>query len=188
MRSRFSIAAGSFLVLAVLAFSAPVFAQTSNTDCAKDTGGFVPLACFNKSPKLTDLYTEGDLANFLSKLFMGTIAIGAILAVLRLSWAGFVYMSSDLWSQKGHAKEIIQDTLLGLFLLLAIWLILNLINPDLLKLKVEAKKTAPTQQVQQPFGQDIDPNLFRTPTPAWVPSNAPPGSVTGVPGSSTFVP
>src|SRR3989344_4300359 len=140
MRSRFSIAAGSFLVLAVLAFSAPVFAQTSNTDCAKDTGGFVPLACFNKSPKLTDLYTEGDLANF-----MGTIAIGAILAVLRLSWAGFVYMSSDLWSQKGHAKEIIQDTLLGLFLLLAIWLILNLINPDLLKLKVEAKKTALTQ-------------------------------------------
>ena len=112
----------------------------------------MPLACFDKSDKLKELYTEGKLEVFLSKLFMGSLALGAILAVLRLSWAGFVYMSSDLWSSKGHAKEIIQDTLLGLFLLLAIWLILNLINPDLLKLKVEPKTPTASQQLSDQAG------------------------------------
>jgi hypothetical protein len=108
-------------------------------------GSFVPLAAFNNSPRLNDIYTdERDLGNFLNKLFMGSIALGGILAVLRLAWAGFVYMSSDLWSSKGHAKEIIQETLLGLFLLLAIWIILNFINPDILKLKVEPATPLPT--------------------------------------------
>ena len=137
-----------FAVLLVLGFSiipvagphvALVAAQSTTGNCS-GTGGFVPLACFNQSDKLRDLYTQDKLENYLSKVFMGSLALGAILAVLRLSWAGFVYMSSDLWSSKGHAKEIIQETMLGLFLLLAIWLILNLINPKILKLKFEPEK------------------------------------------------
>jgi hypothetical protein len=103
--------------------------------------GFVPLASFSGSDRLSNIYTNNDgLSNFLNRIFMGAIALGGILAVLRLAWAGFVYMSTDLWSNKGHAKEIIQETLLGLFLLLAVWLILNFINPDILKLKVEVKQ------------------------------------------------
>ena len=100
---------------------------------------FVPLANYGGSQKLQDLYstnTGGDLSGFLNKLFTFAISIGGVLAVLRLAWAGYTYMTSDLWSSKEHAKEIIQDTLLGLVLLLAIWLILFQINPNILCLKV----------------------------------------------------
>ncbi|MBI4093867.1 hypothetical protein HY417_02795 [Candidatus Kaiserbacteria bacterium] len=99
-------------------------------------GGFVPLECFQGSRKLTGAYNTDDLGPFMNKVFVGAISLGAILAVLRLAWAGFVYLSSDLWTSKDKAKEIIQETLLGLFLLLGIWLILYQINPDILKLKV----------------------------------------------------
>ncbi len=99
-------------------------------------GGFVPLECFQGSRKLTGAYYTDDLGPFMNKVFVGAISLGAILAVLRLAWAGFVYMSSDLWTSKDHAKEIIRETLLGLFLLLGIWLILYQINPDILKLRV----------------------------------------------------
>lgn len=135
---------GVVLCAMTIALIMPFFAE------AQAKGGFVPLADFSGSGKLSTLYAENNkLEDYLSKIFMGAIALGAILAVLRLSWAGFVYMSSDLWSSKGHAKEIIQETMLGLFLLLAIWLILNLINPDLLKLKVEPQKLAPTATAEQ---------------------------------------
>lgn len=102
-------------------------------------GGFVPLECFQGSRKLTDAYQTGELGPFMNKVFVGAISLGAILAVLRLAWAGFVYMSTDLPGMKSNAKEIIWDTLLGLFLLLAIWLILNQINPDILSLEIDTR-------------------------------------------------
>ena len=107
-------------------------------DCAVRAGGFVPLECF-QGPRLEDIYNTTEFAPFLQKLFVGAISLGAIIAVLRLAYAGFVYMGTDMWGQKEHAKEIIRDTLLGLFLLLAIWLILKQINPDILKLKITAE-------------------------------------------------
>lgn len=121
-------------------------------DC-RGGGGFVPLECFNQSPKLQDAYNTTELGPFLQKLFVGAISLGAILAVLRLAWAGFVYMSSDLWSKKESSKEIIKDTLLGLFLLLAIYLILNQINPDILSLEVDPGEPArlPAEETGNPF-------------------------------------
>ena len=114
-------------------------ANATLAECKPGAGGFVPLECFQGSTKLTDAYNTETLAPFLNKVFAAAISLGAILAVLRLAWAGFAYMSSDLWSTKEHSKEIIQDTLLGLFLLIAIWLILNQINPQILKLEVAAE-------------------------------------------------
>jgi len=120
-----------------------VFLQTlsvSAAGCAPGvtgTGGFVPLECFEQSDKLKQAYETRDFDKFLQTLFVGAISLGGILAVLRLAYAGFLYMASDLPGVKGKAREVIQDTLLGLFLLLAIWLILNQINPDILSLKVD---------------------------------------------------
>ena len=110
--------------------------QSGSGPGCQGAGGFVPLECFQGSRKLTDAYNTTELGPFMNKVFVGAISLGAILAVLRLAWAGFVYMSSDLWTSKDRAKEIIRETLLGLFLLLAIWLILKQINPDILKLKI----------------------------------------------------
>ena len=123
------------------------------------TGGFVPLECFKGSEKLADVYASPGLSVFLNKLFLGALSLGAVLAVLRLALAGFQYMASDLWANKQHAKEIIQETLLGLFILLGISLILNQINPDILKLNVGITKLSPAQQqAPTPSAQEISEN------------------------------
>lgn len=74
-----------------------------------------------------------DLAN---AIFFLAIAIGAILAVLRLGYAGIIYMTTDLWHSKQGAKEIISQAVLGILLLLAVYLILFQINPDILNLDI----------------------------------------------------
>ncbi len=110
---------------------------------------FVPLAQTPGGSKLGQLYSSGDFSNFINGLFKFAIALGAIGAVLRLAYAGYLYMGqSDMWSQKGAAKEIIKDVTLGLLLLLSIYLILFQINPDILTLKAlrnikEIRQTGP---------------------------------------------
>ena len=98
--------------------------------------GFVPLAQAPTNSKLGQLTGSSDFSGFINGLFKFAIAIGAIAAVLRLAYAGYLYMGqSDMWSHKGEAKQIITDVTIGLLLLLAIYLILYQINPDILKLK-----------------------------------------------------
>ena len=90
------------------------------------------------SPLLSKLFDPNttSLAQFFNTLFKAAIVIGAILAVLRLGYAGAIYMTTDLPGAKGNAKSIISSAVLGLLLLLAVWLILNQINPDILNLDI----------------------------------------------------
>lgn len=106
---------------------------------------FVPLVPPTQSSKLGDLYGSSDLSSFVNGLFKFALAIGAIGAVLRLAYAGYLYMgSADMWSSKSAAKEVIGDVTLGLLLLLSIWLILYQINPNILKLNA-LKNISPLQ-------------------------------------------
>jgi hypothetical protein len=117
-----------------------------------DATGFFQLAP-TPSGHLNQIYnTQGDLSTFINGLFKFALSIGAIAAVLRLAYAGYLYMGqADMWSHKGEAKKIIGDVTLGLLILLGIWLILNQINPDILKLNAlrnitPAGSTAPATQ------------------------------------------
>lgn len=74
------------------------------------------------------------LTQFFNALFFTAIAIGAILAVLRLGYAGIIYMTTDVITIKGNAREIISHAILGLLLLLAVYIILFQINPEILEL------------------------------------------------------
>lgn len=116
---------------------------TPSARAAETQGGFVPLADVTGT-KLEGLYAEGaaldgdfsgSLTDYINRIFMAAITIGGILAVMRIAWSGFLYITTDLWSTKGRAKEILQETILGLCLLLAVWLILYQINPNILSLK-----------------------------------------------------
>jgi len=98
--------------------------------------GFVQLADTSQSPMLTQVYQSGDLAAYVNTIFRVALSVGAILAVLRLAYAGYIYMTSEAFHRKNDAKEIIGNAILGLLLLLSIWLILYQINPDLLNLDV----------------------------------------------------
>ena len=117
---------------------------------------FVPLAPAPAGTKLANLYSSQDLPTFINNLFTASIAIGAILAVLRLAYAGYRYMTSDAFGTKSDAKQVIGDVIIGLLLLLSIWLILRQINPDLLKLDVlrNVKPAATTLPAANP-GTDL---------------------------------
>ena len=144
----------------VTALSLPLFVNAApkpgDSGC-EGAGGFVPLECFQDSAKLRDAYQTQELGPFLQKVFVGAISLGAILAVLRLAYAGFVYMASDLWTDKQKARDIIKDTFLGLFLLIAIYIILWQINPEILSLKINTGSQPSAQPGQQSnyFGADV---------------------------------
>ena len=97
------------------------------------TAEFCPLADVTGS-RLEGIYSSTDLSSFVNKIFTFAISVGAILAVLRLGWAGYLYMTTESWGSMSRAKEVIGDVVLGLVLLLSIWLVLHQINPDILKL------------------------------------------------------
>lgn len=96
---------------------------------------FVPI---QPSGESTDAFSsmfgkQGDLGALLNSFFVVAINVGAILAMFRIAWAGWLYMgSADMWSEKQHAKNVFQDAIIGLLILLAIWIILNTINPQIL--------------------------------------------------------
>lgn len=113
-------------------------------------GTFVPLTDVQGSRLETVYQNSGEqtLSGFLTGLFTAVISVAAIVAVLRLGYAGYLYMTSESWGSKGKAKEVMGDVALGLLLLLSCWLILNQINPDILKLDIlNSLKSA---QVSQP--------------------------------------
>lgn len=117
------------------------------------TTQFVPLAPMDaqQGSKLSGIYTSGDLSTYISKMFVFALSIGAIIAVVRLMWAGYLYMGADIIGNKGKAKEIFSNVIIGLLLLLAIWLILMKINPQLLNISVLGSiKGAPSTGQQVP--------------------------------------
>ncbi|HEY4527043.1 MAG TPA: hypothetical protein VJK53_04355 [Candidatus Paceibacterota bacterium] len=120
----------------------PIFALAATDPCTQGTtgqGNFVPLACYKGTP-LADVYSatgeQNTLALYINRLFAIALSAGAIIAVVRLMFAGFLYMGSDFWDKKNKAKEIIQDVVLGILLLLGTYLILAQINPEILNLNI----------------------------------------------------
>lgn len=91
-----------------------------------------------QSPLLSRLFDPNttSLAQFFNAAFKTALVVGAMLAVLKLGYAGFQYMTTDAFGTKGQARETIRDAVTGLLLLLAVWLILNQINPQILNLNI----------------------------------------------------
>lgn len=103
-------------------------------------GSFVSLSGLqgpNFSSFLTKAFSENStMTTAVNALFKAAIAVGAILAVLQLARAGFMYMGGESWGTKETAKQIMRQTVMGLLILISIWLILKQINPDLLDLNI----------------------------------------------------
>lgn len=98
---------------------------------------FVPIQPTGTAePLIAGLFQQGnmDLGGMLNTAFLVAFSVGSILAMIRLIWGGLLYMGrSGEWSTKQHAKDVLQNAIIGLLILSAIWIILNQINPDILK-------------------------------------------------------
>lgn len=164
--TRFKTTALIFIlaVLLVGVFSGIALAQAQ--DC---TAEFCPLSPAPAGSRLSDLYGSTSLSDFINNLFRTAIAVGAILAVLRISYAGYRYMTSDAFGTKSDARKVITDVVIGLLLLLSIWLILRQINPQILDLdalkhipKLESRATP--ERVRQEMSEQQQNNPTQPPT------------------------
>lgn len=125
----FHITAYIIILSGILAMMTSVtFAQTGNT------AGFTPLVDLpaQAPAKFSGLYSSQDLTSFINRMFFLMISIGGMLAVGRLSYAGWLYMIGDNFGNLKKAKGIVGNVVIGLLILLSIWLILMQINPYIL--------------------------------------------------------
>ena len=75
-----------------------------------------------------------SLPDYINKVYLLTIAVGVFIAILRIAYAGVKYSMSGVVTDKASAKNDIKGVLIGLAILLLPALVLNTINPDLLRL------------------------------------------------------
>lgn len=83
---------------------------------------------------------------YINALYVLAISLAAILAVLKLIWAGTQYMTSEKIPSKQSAKANIQGALLGLIIILAAVTILNTINPNLTNLNI-LRNATPSERI-----------------------------------------
>lgn len=80
--------------------------------------------------------TGNSLGQYINTLYKLAVASASVLAVLMILVGGFKYVSSDAIGNKEEGKETIKAALGGMLLILASWVILNTINPQLVSLKI----------------------------------------------------
>ena len=77
-----------------------------------------------------------DFPAIINGFFKLVLAFGAVFAVVTLVFYGISYMTSEVAGKKAEAKNRVQAALFGLILLLGAYIILNTINPQLLKINL----------------------------------------------------
>jgi hypothetical protein len=80
-----------------------------------------------------DTSPSGGLISYLRYIYLLSLAAVGIAALGALVYGGFMYMLSGTITSKDEAKKWIWGAISGLILALAAYLILNTINPDLVK-------------------------------------------------------
>ncbi len=98
--------------------------------------GFVPLVGV---PFIDNVDVGGTastrLAGYANAFYIAAISLGAVVAVLKIIWAGVKYMLSDVITDKTQAKADIKGALLGLILIIGAVLMLNTISPNITALQ-----------------------------------------------------
>lgn len=145
-------------ILFLLTFSAGTLLFVAGADAA--TG--LQYTLLEKIPGFSS--TDGsDLPKYLKALYrFGLIAI-VLSAVFMLSIGGFFYLTSaGNTSALSTAKSIIFDSLIGLVIALAAYLILNVINPDLVNVSINGLSAVST-----PRTAPTAPSVTPTPGASW---------------------
>ncbi len=95
--------------------------------------GKISLAAYTLHEKIPGQDGVNDLQTYLSAIYKFGIAIVALLAVVMIAVGAFMYIvtSAGNAAKLANAKEIITSAILGLVMALLAWLILFVINPDL---------------------------------------------------------
>ncbi|KND51525.1 MAG: hypothetical protein AB202_03070 [Parcubacteria bacterium C7867-007] len=96
---------------------------------------FVPLTSL---PGLDNVIGESTLPGFINNLYRLLIGAAAIVAVVEIIWAGFLFMNSnDSISANKKAKQKITNAIIGLVLVLSPYVVFSVINPKILDVNLD---------------------------------------------------
>lgn len=105
---------------------------------AEDRPPFTPIVGI---PGVTD--PSLNFSDYINALYALAISIAAIMAVIKIIIAGVKYMLSDVVTSKSEALSDIQGAIFGLIIVISSYLILYVINPQLIKMEVFMTKVVP---------------------------------------------
>lgn len=128
----------SFFLIGSLALSGPV----SAIDSVQFTPQVdIPSSGFEGGKIMTKSDTS-YIGEYAKGLYNYGLTIAGILAAIVIMAAGLLWLTSGGNASKvGQAKELITGSLVGLVILASAWFILNTINPNLVKMRVQNIET-----------------------------------------------
>lgn len=109
-------------------------AQETPTNASADQDYVVlaPLPGTTKNDCVGDDCTT-TLEKYLPGAFNLMVGVAAALAFIMITWGGVMYATSDALSSKTEGKGYVENAVWGLLLVIGAWVILNTINPQILK-------------------------------------------------------
>ena len=83
--------------------------------------------------------TTNDFFDYLEALYNFAISFSGVLAIFMIAFGAFIYIvtSAGNSSKMADAKDMIYNAIIGLIIVLIAWLILCVVNPDLVGSEVE---------------------------------------------------
>lgn len=109
------------------------------TDC--DSGSLKQITTTKNADGTVSISSgcKSKFETYLPGVFNLAIGIAAVLAFIMLTYGGIKYMTSDAIGGKSEGRSNIENALWGLLLVISAWVILNTINPQLLKFDFNLK-------------------------------------------------
>jgi len=123
--------------------------QPVGTDTTKDYHLLAPLKGVEGFIEDFNAADDHALSKYLNLMIGAFIGLCGVLAVMMILAGGIQYATSELISSKEAAREKIQGAILGLLLALGAFVILNQLNPDLLKIDLNIKKETVTVELKE---------------------------------------
>jgi hypothetical protein len=138
---------------------------------------FSPIVGFAAEPiwliEVPLVSSDDGFSGYVNFLYLTTISVAALLAVIKIIIAGLKYMLSDIVTNKSDAISDIRGSIFGLLIILGAFLILNTINPNLTNSSVG-------------FTNLATPDIKADPPPVRpAPTGTDPSPDPGAPGGST---
>jgi len=106
------------------------------------------LAQYTNQEKIPGAQPTNDFITYLKSIINFGFAIVGILALFMLIIGAYQYLMAAGSGNAADAKDTITSALLGLVLGLTAWIILNTINPDLVKMNPIKQIQSATTQAQ----------------------------------------
>ncbi len=116
-------------VVSIVVFVVPIIILIVTPALALANEPFVPIV------GIPGVSATPDFNSYVNALYLLSISLAALLAVVKIILAGVQWMFSDVVTDISLAKQNIRGALIGLLIVMSAVLVLRTINPDLTTLK-----------------------------------------------------